>query len=563
MSSPNNTVISLPGQAITDADGNSWAISNGQVTVNGQVDSSTGNVIEMAYEGGVIWQKNTQNLWYGKNSPGASWSPTYGTRTDPIPNQLASASDTVLLAEPSQPIYAALSFWTISRGQVVINGVPDPTTSRVVALVHSSDGQVWQQNADGLWWGKSSPSGSWEPQYGTSQAPAPTTDPYVFPKQVTLSSTATPIMDASGNQWAILNGQVTLNGVLDQTTQNVTELAYVNGKVWQENASGLWWSKNTPADQWGPTYGTSQSPVPPTTPSPTRTWLGQDGAFENPGAWSPVGVPQSGDTAIVRSGEVEMYQGDAKGVNFFLGGPNASVGFHQGPHNVGHISGAGSIIVDLDPFLRTSVIISGITVASGGRMNLAETVNGNPDTVTLSGDSYLGQGSTLAVQAFNTNHIPYGDVINNGRMTIDGATLQLGGLSGNGTVSLINNANALIVGAGKNSNTIQLQSGHLEAGFNTVGQPGGMSFQAPITNFGADSTITLDNTAATSEVFKQIGATAGEVMLYNGSTLVADLAISGQSRLYANVTPSPSPLPLGTVTISAHNDGHALPITVI
>jgi len=44
----------------------------------------------------------------------------------------------------------------------MLNGVPDGTTARVVQLVLSS-GQVWRENADGLWWSKSSPSGSWHP----------------------------------------------------------------------------------------------------------------------------------------------------------------------------------------------------------------------------------------------------------------------------------------------------------------------------------------------------------------------------------------------------------------
>jgi hypothetical protein len=49
-------------------------------------------------------------------------------------------------------------------------------------------------------------------------------------------------------------------------TANVIEAAYVNGQLWQENASQLWWEyTGNPSAPWtGP--GTSHSPLPPGTP---------------------------------------------------------------------------------------------------------------------------------------------------------------------------------------------------------------------------------------------------------------------------------------------------------
>jgi hypothetical protein len=53
--------------------------------------------------------------------------------------------------------------------------------------------------------------------------------------------------DASGNQWTITSGgQVAVNGSVDGVTSSVTELAYVNGTVWQETSYGLWWGKTSP-----------------------------------------------------------------------------------------------------------------------------------------------------------------------------------------------------------------------------------------------------------------------------------------------------------------------------
>ncbi|HBK06542.1 MAG TPA: hypothetical protein DDZ81_11850 [Acetobacteraceae bacterium] len=77
------------------------------------------------------------------------------------------------------------------------------------------------------------------------------------------AGSTTAIVDGSGNAWTInANGQIAVNGATDTTTANVTELAYVNGQVWQENASNLWWGKTSPTDSWSPNAGTSTSPLP-------------------------------------------------------------------------------------------------------------------------------------------------------------------------------------------------------------------------------------------------------------------------------------------------------------
>lgn len=52
------------------------------------------------------------------------------------------------------------------------------------------------------------------------------------------------IVDTMGNQWSIsASGQVVENGVTDTFTSNVTELAFKNSVIWQENTSFLWYAK--------------------------------------------------------------------------------------------------------------------------------------------------------------------------------------------------------------------------------------------------------------------------------------------------------------------------------
>jgi hypothetical protein len=79
------------------------------------------------------------------------------------------------------------------------------------------------------------------------------------------------IVDGNGNLWMIVNGQVAINGVVDPITSSVIKLAYVKGKIWQENSYNLWWAKSSPSDSWSPPYGTS---VPPISISVTKNSTG-------------------------------------------------------------------------------------------------------------------------------------------------------------------------------------------------------------------------------------------------------------------------------------------------
>ncbi len=464
MPSNNNSVISLPGQSITDTNGNVWSIINGSVAVNGIVDPTTSNVIEMAYENGLVWQKNTSNLWWSKSAPSSAWYPPTGTAVDPIPNQHASANDSIV---------------------TVVAGVA--TTS---------------------------------------------------------------VSDASGNVWSIANGQVTLNGVADASTANVIELAYANGQVWQENSAHLWWSKTKPSDAWGPTYGTSVSPVLDV----TRVWNGSSDAFGTPGDWSPNGVPQAGDTAVVASGYVAVGAGDANGVNFLLQG--GEVDFHTaGSYSIGSVQGAGEIVLGY-PGQNVTLTTTGFVV-SGGSLAMREFVSSTSKLI-VHGNSSVDNGGTLDNHLIGTASLGSGPLENDGTMTVSGAsTVSTGALTGTGVVQVTGNSNLSLYSA-PTSETIKLQSGHLTIGGAPSVPDTVMQFLAPVTQFGASSTITLDDVVATQEVFTKTAPTAGELFLYNGSTLVADLHISGQAHIYASYMP-PASAP-AAVTLTAYDTGHSLPI---
>jgi hypothetical protein len=464
MQSPDNTVISTVGQSIVDSHGDTWTILADQVAVNGTVDPTTANVIELAYENGQIWQKNTDNLWWGKTSAAAAWNPPDGTQVNPVANQKASANDSVV---------------------TVLSGVPTAS-----------------------------------------------------------------LTDATGNIWSILNGQVTLNGVADGTTRNVSELAYVDGLIWQKNADDLWWSKGKPSDPWGPTNGTTENPISGT----TKNWIGGTANFDTATGWTPGGVPQNGDTAVVASGNLQVMPGSATGVDFNLQGGEVTFNL-SGTFNTGSWTGNGTILVGY-PGQTVAVTTTGIDLA-GTQLVVDEFISGT-NSFAIHGNSNLTGGAVLATQLVGTGSLPRGALENDGTMTVDSSSLQAGVLSGQGIVRATGNSTISVISAGSDE-TIQLVAAHLDIGGGPVPASTAMQFLAPITEFGDSSEIVLNNTQATQAIFAKSSPTAGELFLYNGSALVADLHISGQGQLYA--TDIPAGLSSGSVLLTAYDTGHSIPMT--
>jgi hypothetical protein len=295
----NATVVTKNGGTIVDGSSNVWTLYNGQIEVNGVIDPTTANVMELAYINGRVWQENIGDLWWGKTSPVGAWLPGAGTPVSPLLVSAlpVSANDTVAI-HPGQTITDANgNIWSINAGgQVVTNGAADPTTANVIALAYVN-GKLWQENSSSLWWAKSVPADTWSPGPGTPVSPLPASATPVSANNTVVNEfSGQTITDANHNVWSInsSSGKVIVNGVPDPTTANVIAIAYEKGLIWQENASQLWWAKSSPGGAWLPANGTSTSPVP------THTWLGgSDNAASNPGNWSPHGAPQPGDTLQV------------------------------------------------------------------------------------------------------------------------------------------------------------------------------------------------------------------------------------------------------------------------
>jgi uncharacterized glyoxalase superfamily protein PhnB len=279
--SPDDTVISLQaGGSITDPSGNIWAITpGGQVSLNGTPDTSTANVIAMAFEEGKIWHENSSLLWWAKSSPSDTWSPGPGTSTNPAPT---AADNTVMLNGQAGGIKDANgNIWAVANGQVSVNGVVDATTANVIQIAYVG-GRIWQENSSLLWWAKSLPGDAWSPGSGTSTVPI-----MPSPDDTIITPAGGAIEDSGGHYWTIQGGQVSVNGVPDATTANVIKMAFKDGRIWQENNAGLWWSKTVPGDTWSPGPGTSTIPIPPSQDNTVVTNISDGQITDNTGTvWS-------------------------------------------------------------------------------------------------------------------------------------------------------------------------------------------------------------------------------------------------------------------------------------
>ena len=249
--STNGTVAMAGSAPIIDASGNFWSIGGGKILVNGSVDATTSNVVMLAYVGGVIWQKNSSGLWWSKTAPSASWLPASGTSTPPA--LVVSASGRVVSGNGGWIMDANKNAWMSVNGQVMVNGVPDPTSSDTIELTYVG-GIIWKKNSNWSWQSKALPANNWSAATTTKpMRPATANNSMVLPG-------GGAIIDGTNTSWTISNGSVIIDGVRDPATSNVIALAYSNGLVWQKSASNMWWAKGGLFDVWAPLAGTATPP---------------------------------------------------------------------------------------------------------------------------------------------------------------------------------------------------------------------------------------------------------------------------------------------------------------
>ena len=308
-----------------------------------------------------------QSTQYDSNpvavTPEAGYGGPGDTGTSTSPLLPASSNDTVIKAGSTGAIIdASGNSWTITNGgQIAVNGTVDAVTANVVELAYVN-GTIWQENSANLWYGETTPNDSWSVGTSTSPLPAASSNDTV----IKAGSTAA-IIDASGNSWTITNGgQVAVNGTVDAVTANVVELAYVNGTIWQENSSLLWWGETKPNDAWANTAGTATSPLPPPV---------QIGA-------ATTTVSQSQVSVVATSGVHMVFISGSGDIVSLTGGTNTITDTGHGNTYIIPIAGQGR------------------DVFTGDILKINDTLDLSP---ALAGTSWNGASSTLSAYVHVSN----------------------------------------------------------------------------------------------------------------------------------------------------------------
>jgi hypothetical protein len=80
-----STITAQTDAIIVDGAHHLWGIdARGVITVDAIEDATSANVVQLAYVGGLMWQRNGNNLWWSKTAPSAAWLPVGGTATAPL-----------------------------------------------------------------------------------------------------------------------------------------------------------------------------------------------------------------------------------------------------------------------------------------------------------------------------------------------------------------------------------------------------------------------------------------------------------------------------------------------
>ena len=217
------------------------------------------------------------SVWQASGANDTLPVPSAPSPPPPPPTATPSPNDTVVLAGQAKQITdASGNAWTITAGATVaINGAPAATSAFVTEIAYVNN-TVWQENQWNEWWGWD--GNGWNLGNGTTTSPLPADlppPPVASPNDtVILAGSTAAITDSTGNAWTITSGAtVAVNGAPAAISAFVTEIAYVNGTVWQENQWHEWWGWD--GKSWNLGNGTTTSPLPAAPPPPP--------VFEPPG----------------------------------------------------------------------------------------------------------------------------------------------------------------------------------------------------------------------------------------------------------------------------------------
>lgn len=441
------------------------------------------------------------------------------------------------------------------NGQITIGGKVDPTTARVDALGFFN-GQVWQKNAYNLWFSKTSATATWVdfPPGGGNPMPVPAA---LGNDQGILASSGAPynqFYDTHGNLWQVnAAGQIVIDGRVDTTTARVVEMALVNGRIWQENADGNWYSKMKPADAW-----TSAVRADPALAAQANaeTWVGGYGG-NNPalGAnWSKGVAPTPDRNISMSAGVMNLGSGD-------LGGETLTIS-KQLPYATSAALDAAAPTINM-----SAGAVLRLATAPGESDAVKVNVTGGRATLDVSVP--YPSTSDVIVTADKLSSVLLSGHMTFSRMVEHGGTMLLNGAFDVGGTNVLFDSNLAGVGA-LHVGSAQSSAGLLEV-TGSVGADVTIAMRGdPFRN--AFSTLTLDNGLAdhgtvTLEdarlVLKGLGTIDSMsyknamLSLYKGNTVVGAVKVAGMADQPGGVSNGVLSFAYSAGTLTVHDGGTA------
>ncbi len=258
-----------------------------------------------------------------------------------------------------------------------------------------------------------------------------------------------------------------------------------------------------------------------------KTWDGTTNSFDSATDWSPAGVPQPGDSAVINAGTVTARGGLLQGLNIEANGLNGASG-SIGLTDTTIATDTQISFMGIGGILAGQVNNQGIITAMGA-VNLAFATGptGDAGVVRNTGTINLVGGPA---NLDPIGRLPFGSIENDSVISVwnqsaQAQTVNLTALtSGTGTVQLFEQTQVVaspisgsqtfrfIAGAGRGSSL----------GLNQVA-----NFQGRIAGFAAPDSISLTTQPFTSYAYASTGGASGVLTLSNGGTALASIAFDG------------------------------------
>ncbi len=283
-----------------------------------------------------------------------------------------------------------------------------------------------------------------------------------------------------------------------------------------------------------------------------RSWNGTNDAFTNAGAWSPTGVPTSGDVAVINSGTVNLSTSPS-GVTIQVNEANgATASTTLALSNVALDASNSLVVTNSQPSVTSTPAV--ISVSGTSTFGGTESFYGTQINFSIAAGSTLVNTGALNFYSSSPTTTGGGTLTNNGTIALldpaNRVTVPVFAdpIAGTGTIALSKYAAVQFNGGVSGGQTLVFNdggSGNETAQFNAIG-----SFAGTINGFSSsDLLAVVSNTGYSTATYTSTGASSGTLNLYSASSaLLGSVNFLGNYAL-SSFTITPNALSNGVTNI--------------